>query len=216
MNCDLARKQIIEGLSHFGPPGKDDPVMAHVKRCELCRHFYEDALLGHALAEMPVPEPAAGFAGKAVSTAVRHGRVKRKKSIIAMSAAAAVFLFAAVFAWQISDFSGFNGTETRNATVMQDASEKTIRVVIEAAEDRKGATLAIELAENVGLKNHLSERRVEWQTDLVKGKNLLALPLLIHKKADGDAADGYVNLRYRFNGEEQEVHIPVSVESKRT
>jgi hypothetical protein len=211
MNCIDVRKQIAGSLSDSRTPKGDDPIMRHIATCELCRHFYEDVLLGHAIANMPTPEPVEGFSGKAISNAVRHNRAKRRKTFISMSAAAAIIVFGVVLTWNTTEFPGFKGTEMQSAAVMGVEAEKTIRLMIETSQDRRDATLTIELAENLTLKSHPSEARVEWQTDLVKGKNLLELPLLLK-----DEADGYINVRYRYNGTEKEVYIHIPGETRRT
>ena len=45
--------------------------------------------------------------------------------------------------------------------------------------EQDGATVTIELADNLELTGFPNERRIEWQTDLSQGKNLLALPLTL-------------------------------------
>jgi hypothetical protein len=210
MNCIDARKQITGSLSDLRTPKGDDPIMHHIAACELCRHFYEDALLEHAIVNMPTPEPVEGFAVKAISNAVRHNRAIRRKTFISMSAAAAIIIFGVVLTLKTIEFPGYKGS-MQSTAVMGVEAEKTIRLMIETSQDRQDATLTIELAKNLTLKSHPSETRVEWQTDLVKGKNLLELPLL-HK----DEADGYINVRYRYNGTEKEVHIHIPGETRRT
>ena len=119
-------------------------------------------------------------------------------------AAAAVLMVAFGITWM----GKMNSVESVARVMIPVGGEKTVRIMIEAVEPRTKATLAIALAGDVMLKNFPDQNRLQWQTDLRKGGNLLALPLMLNDRTGGD-----VSVRYRYNGTEKEVRIKVRAEN---
>ncbi len=205
MNCPDIRQRIRDAMQQDRPMGHDETVFQHLHHCELCRSAYNDAMLVQALREMPVPELPDDFAARAIRSAVRKNRVQRIRSFISISAAALLIIVAGgVFLRGYPDFFRHPAPLSDNGIVTANGIEQTVRVMIEAMESRQNATLAIDLGDNIALKNFPGYRQLTWQTDLTRGRNLLELPLVLQ-----DDADGYVDIRYRYNGKEQAVRIPV-------
>ncbi len=210
MNCSDVRQRIKDEILQGEYPDHDDAVVRHIKQCDLCRHLYTDALLTSELREMPVPEPTGDFASRAIGNAVKMNRMKRVRSFVGISAAAMLIIASGlVFTRVLQDFQGSPGPSPDAGITALNGMEKTVRIMIEAFESRQNATLAIDLAENITLKNYPGYRQLTWQTDLTQGKNLLELPLVLE-----DDTDGYVHIRYRYNGNEQQVRIPVRAEKE--
>ncbi len=211
MNCSDIRQRINDEIRHDKPLlTHDEAVVQHIRHCDLCRSLYTDAVLTRELREMPVPEPRADFAARAIQNAVKMNRMKRIKSLVGISAAAMLILAAGlVFTRGLPDFAGRPGLAPNAGLTAPGRMEKTVRVMIETRQSRQNATLAIDLTENVALKNFPGHRQLTWQTELTQGRNLLELPLVFD-----DDAEGYVNIRYRYNGNEQQVRIPVRAEKE--
>ena len=208
MNCPDIRQRIRDAVQQDRPMDHDEAVFQHLRHCELCRSAYNDAMLVRALREMPVPEPPDDFAARAIRRAVSKNRTQRIRSFIGMSAAALLIIVAGgVFLHGYPDFFKHPDPLSDNGIVASSGIEQTVRVMIEAMESRQNATLAIDLGDNIALKNFPGYRQLTWQTDLTRGRNLLELPLVLQENADG-----YVNIRYRYNGKEQAVRIPVRAE----
>ncbi|MFO8111234.1 MAG: hypothetical protein R6T92_01880 [Desulfosalsimonadaceae bacterium] len=206
MNCSDIRKRINEEILQGKPLlTHDEAVCQHIRHCDLCRSLYSDAVLAHQLREMPVPEPHDDFAARAIRNAVKRNRMKRIRSLVGISAAAMLIVAAGlVFTKGLPDFTGRPVSAPNAGLNATGRMEKTVRVMIETRQSRQNATLAIDLAENVALKNYPGQRQLTWQTELTQGRNLLELPLVF-----ADDAEGYVNIRYRYNGKDQQVRIPV-------
>ena len=209
MNCREMRKQIRQAVESDLTVPDDGNLGRHLAACELCRRFYSDLMLDRRLSctlkEMPLPEPPADFGIRAVRMAVeKHQSEKRRSLFMAGLAAAAVLMVAFGITWM----GKMNSVESVARVMIPVGGEKTVRIMIEAVEPRTKATLAIALAGDVMLKNFPDQNRLQWQTDLRKGGNLLALPLMLNDRTGGD-----VSVRYRYNGTEKEVRIKVRAEN---
>jgi len=211
MRCAEIRETIRENIRQGSDPGQDDAVVSHVGHCELCRSLYSDAVLSCAFKGMPVPEMRPDFETAAIQYAAKQNRRRRRLQAFASAAAAAV-LVAAIslglfFERPESDrHAGLSPqTEFSNGTML----EQTLRILIEAADYRANAALSIDLDENVALKDYPGQRRLEWNTDISRGRNLLELPVVL---TGGE--DGTLRIRYQYNGREQEMSFRIQAENE--
>lgn len=210
MNCSGIRQRIRDEMLQGQPLQHDAVIVRHIRHCDLCRSLYADAVLERELREMPVPEPKDDFPARAIGNAVRRNRMKRIHAFVGISAAAMLIVVAGLFFTRgLSDFSGAPGPTPDAGIASLSGMEKTVRVMIEAKESRQNAILTIDLPKNTALKNYPGHHRLTWQTDLTQGKNLLELPLLFMDDTEGD-----VYIHYRYNGNEQQVRIPVRAEKE--
>ena len=210
MNCSDIRQRIRDEISHETSQGHDGLVVEHIEQCEICRILYADAVLERELKEMPVPEPRDDFSDRVIKNAVKRNRTSRIQSFMRMSAAAILIIAAGmVLARVMTDFMGLPGAGSDGGIVAALDKETTVRVMIETVESRQNATFSICLAGNIALKNYPEYRKLSWQVDLTEGRNLLELPIIYKENAEG-----YVNIRYRYNGKEHEVRIPVLAEDR--
>ena len=196
MTCSRIRDEIAaRGFRHGPGPAHE----AHLVACELCRHWYEDFELRAALAAQPVPPPSPGFVDRALANAAQadaQGRVR----LWTMGGAVA----AAVLALAIG-VAGVLRPGQESGQVFGPASTRLVNVVIEARDDRSQALVTVELTEELELEGYGDRRRIEWHTDLAKGRNLLALPVRVRSGAAGDLR---IALSYE-GGTRKEMHIPV-------
>jgi len=204
VNCSEIRKK-IENLEFLDD---DKFVMQHIEKCDLCRYLYKESILYHELGEMHIPEPHDGFAEKAIRTAVKRNRVKRISSFIGLSATAMLMIVLGTFFMREDPVNHHSSVADSGITHIVDR-ERTVRVVIKALEPRPNATLAIDLSDNIRLKKYPSRQQLTWQTQLTRGNNLLELPLVFRNDFDG-----YVSIRYQYNGKEQEIRFRVRANKK--
>ncbi|MCF8036524.1 MAG: hypothetical protein K9K62_06610 [Desulfobacteraceae bacterium] len=213
MNCAEIRQHIRDEI-HRGQSVAEDPkLMPHLRECELCRNFCTDMLLGRSLRDMPMPEPRENFAAEAIQNAVNRHRAKLRRSFFLGFSAAAVLMIAIGVTFIFSSLhpaADFNG-EPQTAVIMPAGGDKTVRIVILAVEPRQNATFTIDLSKNAALKNHPNQQRLQWQTDLPRGRNLLELPLVLR-----DDSEGYVNVQYRYDGSQRETRIRLQPEAQNT
>ena len=211
MKCTEIREKIREHIRQGSDPGEDDTVVGHVRHCELCRSLYNDAVLSCALKNVPVPEMRPGFETAAIQHAVKRNCGRRRVQAFVSAAAAAVLVVAIslglFFGHSESDrYAGLvPDTEVSSAVTL----EKTVRILIDAVDYRAGAALSIDMDENVALKDYPGQRRLEWQTDISRGRNLLELPVVL---TGGD--EGTLRIRYQYNGSEQEMSFRIRAENE--
>lgn len=211
MHCREFREEISEQIKNRNFPVHTSELARHMRECDLCRTFFEDAVLTQALRQMPTPEPDEQFAGRVIRKAVNRHRPNYRKLLFMGSSAAAALIFAvfAVFMFKFTDAGNHSGGLQTSAVVVPAGPENMVRILIEAAQSRPGVTLSIDLEGNIGLKNRPGRRRFQWQTKIAEGKNLLELPLEFQ-----GPAGGHVKVGYRYDGVEKEMRIQVQPRSE--
>lgn len=144
---------------------------------------------------LPVPEPSAGFIDRALRAA-QSRRVPHAPPA-GLAAAAAVLLTTAVALLAAL-------TDTPRAGSVPEI--RVVNVIIEARVARTDALVTIELAEGLELEGFAEQRRIEWRTDLLQGRNLLALPVRSRSGAHGD-----IRVALSYDGTQStQLTIPVS------
>ena len=211
MKCAEIRETIRENIRQGSDPGEDDAVVSHVRHCELCRSLYNDAVLSCALKGMPVPAMRPGFETAAIQHAVKRNRRKRRVHAFVSAAAAAVLVVAISLGlfFERSESERHAGLAPDTEVSYGAAVEQTLRILIDAADYRADAALSIDLDENVALKDYPGQRRLEWRTDIARGRNLLELPVVL---TGGD--EGMLRIRYQYNGSEQEMSFRIRAENE--
>lgn len=82
---------------------------------------------------------------------------------------------------------------------------KAVNVVIDSVADQDEATIHIALAGNIEIDGYPGSRELRWNTRLLRGKNLLTLPLILQT-----AADGYLDVSYSAGSDVHRLRIPVN------
>lgn len=180
----------------------DEAADWHRQNCELCNSYYRDWILREAMKAMPLPQPRTGFADESLRLARK--KVARKRVMTSAGLSAAAVLLVAVVLTVLPMRQSLTPALNGDLVSEADATEKTVRVVIEAREDRENAMLTIDLAENIEIKGFPGQRRISWHTDVKQGRNLLELPLIVDS-----SEQGYVKLSYRYNGSQKALQIPI-------
>lgn len=172
----------------------------HLGTCELCRAWYGEWRLAQALQSLPVPEPSPGFVDRALHAAAMANRQGRSRQY---AAAAAVLLMVAAGLGGLFSLREYPGED--GALDVVSAEPRMVNVVIDTRRDRQDALVTIELADDLELDGFSGQRRIEWRTDLARGRNLLALPV---RSTSGTGGEIRVALRYD-DQTTTELRIPV-------
>ena len=203
MNCDQHRIRIqARGYRH---DRVDAAEQQHLDECELCRNWYRDAVLKAILERQPVPKPTAGFVERALreATGVANTAARTRRQAVARSLAAALLLTIGGF---LVAMLAVREGESANDSGTRLAGHRIVNVIIDAKGPREDATLTIQLAEDLELEGFADQHLIEWQTDLAKGRNLLALPVRSKTGAGGD-----IRVALSYDGElRKEMRIPLS------
>lgn len=206
MNCSEFRQKITHWLNNGSFGDEDGEFAAHLRECELCRAYYSDVLLTSALNEEPVPQPDTGFAERVMDRAIsRAGRRRKSRAFRGLFAAAAVLVI--FLAGYMAHFTTQQSPVSRQQPIemaMAEGEEDSIRILIETKRARQDATFTVALEGELALKNIPDRRKVQWQTDLEQGRNLLELPVELRGESGGT-----IRVGYEYDSERQEVSVRV-------
>lgn len=210
MQCIEARKAIDAGQFEA-----NTELREHLGGCELCAQYAENALLEQRLGElMDVPAPRDGFFEGAVAKAMAQQPRSTVVHMASWGRAAAAMLLIGI--------AGFIGVEYGKSTVDQpslvveadspaaDSALQYVNVVIHSAEAQDEAMVAVELWGDVELQGYPGEVELVWRTKLLKGANLLKLPLR-HIGANG----GQLTVSSVVGGDAQRVQLDIAAPADR-
>jgi hypothetical protein len=179
MECNEAQTAIRAAID--AETALDARTRVHLLTCDDCSEDYADGMLEHALAQEWVPPLREGFVDEVIAAAVHDGAAARVRRY-------AIAASIALFGVAIGLFFGYRlGMEQSPefAHVNLVANEgKTVRLLIESPAAQDAAIVTIDLADNLELAGFPNEHRIEWQTPLAAGRNLLALPLTLTEPSD--------------------------------
>jgi len=200
MNC--SQSQIAIRAAVYGDGVLDAATRAHLATCEECNEDLADWTLDHALQRQPVPNPRDGFLDEAIAHAIRKGNAARTRRYAIAASIAALGLALSLFfgVGNVSERGGSNGPRV----VLVAHEGKVVRLVIDSPAEQDAATVSIELADNLELAGFPNERRIEWQTNLSEGKNLLALPLTLK-----DQADSHFRVQVHYGSTQKDIRVSV-------
>lgn len=200
MNC--SQYQIAIRAAVYGDGALDAATRAHLATCEECHEDFADWTLDHALQGQPAPDPRDGFLDEAIAHAIRKGNAARTRRYAIAASVAALGLALSLFfgVGNVSERGDSNGPRV----VLVAHEGKVVRLVIDSPAEQDAATVSIELADNLELAGFPNERRIEWQTNLSEGKNLLALPLTLK-----DQADSHFRVQVHYGSTQKDIRVSV-------
>jgi hypothetical protein len=194
MNCNRHRDAIR--ICGYRADRLDASHHEHMDTCELCRAWYREVVLRKALTTQPIPQPAAGFVDRVLASAVSTPPVHRWPSerrparhwparLRATNWAAAAVLAVAITG-TLTLAVGLRESPPGDLAEVAQRQTRLVNVVIDASHRREDATVTIRLAEDLELEGYAGLHVIEFQTDLERGRNLLALPVRSKTGAGGE------------------------------
>jgi hypothetical protein len=157
----------------------------------------DDARLNALLRQHQVPAPSIDFEARVLRRARQAGEPTHPHSGYwrAFSAGAIAASLAALALWLTLSPSQPNGLPPDSGSIaqieMQMNETRQVQLVFDSRTQTQ-ATVTIELADNLELAGFGTQRRIEWRTELVEGRNLLELPIAL---LDGQDSQFEVALR---------------------
>jgi hypothetical protein len=196
MNCRKALEYRDDYIDGYLSQEEKVAVREHLDSCQQCHDaFKRDEDMLQALRALPVPAPSPGFARRSLQHAQSSGRWQIQKSLAPLLSAA---MAACLVLWLVTGLPRMSyhpAPELPTAQVIIKINEqKIINVVVNAPRDLLDANVTIQLPEQVEMVGFPGKRKIEWKTDLRKGKNLLSLPIVAK-------STGNVELVTRINHE---------------
>lgn len=211
MRCDEAQTAIRASIELNTP--LDPRTKAHLTTCEDCREDFGDWTLDHALRSQTAPLPEDDFVDRAIAHAIAAAAARRKRHMAIAASVAVVTVALGVVFGQLRSAPGDTPAMAQVTLITHEG--KTVRVVIDSPAEQDAATVTIELGDNLELAGFPNERRIEWQTKLSEGKNLLALPLTLT-----DGMESHFDVALSYGATKKDVRVAVhaaasGAESKR-
>jgi hypothetical protein len=179
MNCQQVITQLNDFMDGYLEPSATQALQGHLADCPNCAAVVAaEQKFRLALRQMVVPPPVPGFAERVLENAMHqetksHGWWAGFAAGGGMAAAVMLFLFFGL------PFQGAEKAIQQLAGVtLAVGAAHTIQMVVNVPSDLAGSTISILLPEHIELDGYPGERQITWTTDLRKGANLLALPVI--------------------------------------
>jgi len=185
MDCRTAANCIEDYLDDMLDGAALGRFQEHVESCPDCRNrLARERVLRDALKVLPIPAPAPEFAAlafeRAASAQTRRPRINT--SVFMRLAASILVMITLGFLFR--DAWRPDRREWSEAFVTLNRPEE-IRLVFHSKQDLDGVTLRLEPPEGVELVGFDNQREIVWQTDLIRGENLLVLPVIVRNWEGG-------------------------------
>ncbi len=188
MKCTDLQKYLDDYLDDAVSLAEQKAIEAHIEYCVSCQQALEARkTIRQALRSLPVDEASPDFEAK-VFTAVRshygaHSGHSGNRFITgfatAMVASLALWFASTVYTPQFDE----QAPQVINLAMNQ---VRTVKLMFEAPTDLAEVTLSVELPENIELEGYAGQKQLIWQTNLNKGQNILALPIIAIGNGQGE------------------------------
>ena len=179
MNCQQVSAQLNDFMDGYLEPVVTQAIQGHLADCAQCGAMVAaEQKFRQALRQMEVPPPVPGFAERVLENAMhrekpRHGWWGGFSAGITVAVAFMLLLFFGL------PFKGAEkAIEQLAGVTMAVGAAHTIQMVVNVPQDLAGSTISLLLPEHIELDGYPGERQITWTTDLRKGDNLLALPVI--------------------------------------
>ena len=180
MNCDRAKEYIDDSFDGYLSGNDEKAVTDHFMECSDCQTlFQQEKEFRHMLKSLPVPPPSQGFSDKVFRKTIDTCRSQsRRRSWLSAGGAVAAGLALWFMVGIPGNYSLQRPQQDVPMSTMNLHASKTIKMIVNASRDMRNATVTVELPEHIEIEGFPGRRSVSWNTNLYKGKNLLALPIV--------------------------------------
>lgn len=193
MKCTDIQKYLDDYLDDEMSLGEQKVVESHLEQCASCQQEIEDyRSLRQALHSLPVEQASPDFEENVFAEVRKHygshsGRHFDKRFVAgfgtAMVASLALWFTSTLYSPQFDEQNPQSGAQVVTLALHQ---TRTVKLVFEAPTDLAEVTLTLDLPENVELEGYSGEKQLVWQTNLNKGQNILALPVMAIGDGQGE------------------------------
>ncbi|MFQ5610435.1 MAG: zf-HC2 domain-containing protein [Woeseiaceae bacterium] len=163
-------------------------VKSHSEGCGDCSGLLKRKIaLRQGLRAMPFEEPEDGFYDRVLENTLietqRHA--SRFWATAGIGTAVAAGIIALAVALLPVDYShDVDAVELEGVTIALNL-EKTVRISFDSINDLDGATLTVQLPPGVEIAGYGDRKEISWSTNVSKGVNILALPIVVTSGAGG-------------------------------
>lgn len=184
MNCDAFEYRLDEFLEGALADYEHKAAALHLQRCAECqRRLARVQALRAALRNQPIPAPRPGFFEQALARSQGPRTAHRAPWTYAVGAALAASLALWIGFGRLQMFHAPAAKPVGVTIALHETH--TVQLAFNAERDLPQATLSITLPAGVELRGFPGQRRVTWQTNIARGANVLALPLIAVSTSEG-------------------------------
>lgn len=183
----------------------DETAARHVEICDLCKQYYLDGYLKQEILALRVPEPRAGFVDSSITKAIR-ANTGQKRNYWQFASMAAVLMLGIFLGTVFSRHYYLDSQVVDTAQWIEifDGQVKPVNLIIDSDQHVGRATIHLLLADNMELNGYPDTRELQWETELLPGKNLLTLPISLK-----DGKDSYFEVSYSMGDDVQRTRFNV-------
>lgn len=200
MNCIEFKQRLDDYLDGELPAAEATAAAAHRRSCAHCDGLAgAEERLRQALRSLPAPAARPGFAQQALRNARGHHHRPRQRAFLAGFGSAAA---AALVLWLAVLVPGRTPDAPAAEVALALEQAKSVNLVFNATTDVDDVLLEITLPSGFEIAGYAGESTLAWRTDIVKGRNILTLPVVARRPVQGELL-----ARIRFGGREKSLRV---------
>jgi hypothetical protein len=186
MNCKQAQQRLDDYLDGQLDEDQTDSLRSHLSVCESCaRRLMRENEFRSLLKQYPTESPQPGFAAQAFRNARNPAYTARSgmvKGFIAGALAASLTVWLAVGVFQQNSAK----QPAASHVVLAMNKVNVVHLVFNATEDVPNAKIALQFPAYLQLAHYPGKHKLTWNSHLVKGHNMLSLPIVALAARSGE------------------------------
>ena len=188
MNCDNCIETLDRYLDGELGEAADRDLESHVDSCDRCSaRLAQKRALRRALKVMPYVPPEHGFYDRVLEETVKT--TQRNEAMFWGSAGLGAAVAASVIAWLVlvlpaDQMEDIDALQLTGVSISLNV-EKTVRVSFESVSELEDAVLTVQVPPGVEISGYDGKSEIKWSTDVTRGVNILALPIVVRSGMGG-------------------------------
>jgi hypothetical protein len=210
MRCTNIVNQIDDYLDGTMSLGKQKAVEAHIHQCRSCQQLLDDSkAIRQALRDLPVELASPDFEEKVFTAAFYNNKDNHKRKDGRFVAGFATAIAASITLWFASTIytTRFDADSPQVVNLALNQS-RTVKLVFDSPKDLTEVTLSLELPANIELEGFIGKKQLVWQTNLTRGQNVLALPLIAI-----DSGQGELVAKLNYSDKVKQFHVVLKTDN---
>lgn len=186
MNCDDCSMQLADPMV-WADAGQRSQLIEHLAGCGDCRDALTALDVLHAVRESPVPQPGRKAISRIIEATTAERRIGTFRPYGFWAGAASGIAAAAVVAALLLTWTAPGDRPETFVPQVAIAAHRpgVVNIGIESAEALAGVEIHVALRGAIDLEGFEGQRDIRWTTDLERGINELALPVLARGQGGG-------------------------------
>lgn len=188
MNCDKCNEALDQYLDDELGEAEVRELLLHVDSCDECSAgLARKKALRQTLKAMRYAPPEKGFYDRMLEETVKT--TQKNEAMFWGSAGLGAAMAASVIAWLVlvlpaDQMQDIEALQLAGVSISLNV-EKTVRVSFESVSELEDATLIVQVPPGVEISGYDSKTEIKWTTDVSRGVNILALPIVVRSGMGG-------------------------------